>query len=145
MERAGADVTSWTADLRTDVDELVRYMLMADEAPILEPIAGVSSFAATFAARGPRDAKGRSLRALDLRSRLFTHPLSYTIYSAMFDALPAAVRERVYRGLYDVLASAETPPGLPRLSRGERQAVIDIVAATKAGAPEYWMRAKSED
>ena len=38
-------------------------------------------------ARGPRDGKGRSLRDLALEGRLMRYPLSYTIYTPMFDAL----------------------------------------------------------
>ena len=67
---------------------LVRYMLFRDERPRPEPVRGASSFAETFAARGPRDAKGRSLREFELQTRLFRYPLSYMIYSDLFDALP---------------------------------------------------------
>ena len=42
--------------------EMVDYLLFVDEAPLPGPISGTSSFAADFAARGPRDAQGRSLR-----------------------------------------------------------------------------------
>ena len=34
-----------------------------------------------FARRGPRDSKGRSLRDLDLNTRLFRYPCSYLIDS----------------------------------------------------------------
>jgi hypothetical protein len=44
-------------------------------------VKGVSSFAEEFAAAGPRDGQGRSLRDFDLQRRLFKHPCSYLIYS----------------------------------------------------------------
>ena len=49
----------------------------------------VGNFAEAFSARGPNDSKGRSLRRLDLRTRLFRYPCSYLIYSPQFERLPA--------------------------------------------------------
>ena len=75
-----------------------------DEAPLKEPVEGVSTFAKTFPERGPRDRKGRSLRDFDLETRLFRYRLSYMIYSPAFDALPQAVRERIYRRIRESCA-----------------------------------------
>jgi hypothetical protein len=91
--------------LDSDIEATVRYMVFADEAPLREPIEGVSSFTKTFPLRGPRDAAGRSLRDFDLRTRLFRYPLSYMIYSRAFDALPDSIRERLYRRIHEALAS----------------------------------------
>ena len=86
-------------DLDADIEATVAYMLFTDEAPLREPIEGVSTFTKTFPERGPRDSRGRGLRDFDLRTRLFRYPLSYMIYSAQFQALPAAVRDRIYAKL----------------------------------------------
>ena len=43
-------------------------MLFLDEAPLTGPVKGNAGFAEWFAAQGPRDGKGRSLRDLDLRT-----------------------------------------------------------------------------
>jgi hypothetical protein len=48
------------------IEELVSYMLFADEAPLREAVRGVSTFTTTFAGRGPFDSRGRSLREFDL-------------------------------------------------------------------------------
>ena len=48
-------------------EELVRYLIFADEAPLEAKVAGTSGFAEEFAGRGPRDARGRSLRDFDLQ------------------------------------------------------------------------------
>ncbi len=85
------------------VNEVVSYMLFTGEAPLKEPIQGVSSFTETFSRKGPRDAQGRSLRDFDLQTRLFRYPLSYMIYSAQFNALPAALRAQIYRRIYQRL------------------------------------------
>ena len=119
------------------IDEVVRYMLFADEISLEEPIQGVSSFTESFPRRGPRDVKGRSLRDFDLRNRLFRYPLSYTVYSAAFDALPDNVREPVLRRIYDVLAG-ETEGNYANLSAENRTAIREILRETKSNLPAYW-------
>ena len=71
---------NWEARAGTSasVDEaatdLADYLLFVDEAPIPGKVEGSSGFAEAFAARGPRDAKGRSLRDLKLEGRLMQYP-----------------------------------------------------------------------
>jgi hypothetical protein len=124
--------------LESEINEIVTYLLFADEAPLHEPIGGVSSFTKTFPQRGPRDKKGRSLRDFDLKTRLFRYPLSYMIYSDAFDSMPDLVRERVYRKLYDVLTGKDTDAKFARLSPEDRQNVREILVDTKPGLPGYW-------
>lgn len=114
----------------SEIDELVNYMLFTEEAPLKEPVAGVSTFPKTFAARGPRDRQGRSLRDFDLQTRLFRYRVSYMIYSAAFDGMPAQARERVYRRLYDALSGKD--------QSDDRRAALEIVRETKKGLPAYW-------
>jgi len=130
------------AALDLDIDDMVTYMLFANEAKIDEPIKGVSTFTKTFTERGPRDKKGRSLRDFDLQKRLFRYPLSYMIYSAAFDGMPDAARERVYRRLYDVLTGKDTDPKFARLSADDRQNILEIVRDTKKNLPAYWTAGK---
>jgi hypothetical protein len=125
-------------DLEPAVRDLVDYMLFVDAAPISAPVNGVSSFTRTFAARGPRDSRGRSLREFDLRTKLFRYPVSYTIYSELFDTLPQPIRERVYQRMYDVLSGKDASTQYDRLSADDRKAGLEIVAATKANVPAYW-------
>jgi hypothetical protein len=120
------------------VDEIVTYMLFADEAPIREPIQGVSTFTKTFAERGPRDHQGRSLRDFDLQTRLFRYPLSYMIYSEAFDAIPVLARERIYQRLHAVLTGKDLTPKFARLSDADRRTVLEILRDTKPNLPAYW-------
>jgi hypothetical protein len=105
--------------LDASIKTLVDYMLFAGEAPLKEPIQGVSTFIESFPKRGPRDRQGRSLRDFDLQTRLFRYPLSYMIYSPSFDALPGPVRARIYEQIYKSGSRAtieilcDTKPGLP--------------------------------
>jgi hypothetical protein len=126
------------AQLDTDLESLVTYMLFADEATLHGPVVGVSTFTKTFPLRGPRDGKGRSLRDFDLQKRLFRYPLSYMIYSEAFDAMPQQVRERVYRRLYDVLTGRDQSAKFKRLSAEDRRAVLEILRETKPGLPAYF-------
>jgi hypothetical protein len=118
--------------------ELVSYMLFADEARMHDPMTGVSTFTKTFAARGPHDKQGRSLRDFDLQTRLFRYPLSYMIYDPAFDALPDVAKEQVYRKLFDVLTGKDTSQKYARLSADDRLAVLEILRDTKPGLPAYW-------
>ncbi|MDR3701036.1 MAG: hypothetical protein P4L56_15420 [Candidatus Sulfopaludibacter sp.] len=78
------------AQLESDLDSAAAYLLFRNEAPLKEPVAGVSSFSRTFPLRGP-------LREYDLRTRLFRYPLSYMIFSPAFEALPEELRARLCR------------------------------------------------
>ena len=113
-------------------------MLFVDEAELSEPVRGTSTFASDFTARGPRDKQGRSLRDLDLKTRLFSYPCSYLIYSKAFDALPATVKDHVYRRLWEVLTGKDQSPAFARRTPAERKAILEILRETKPGLPDYW-------
>jgi hypothetical protein len=69
--------------------------------------------------------------------------LSYMVYSDLFDALPAQIRERVYRRLYDVLAGRGVESKYGVLSRADRGAVLEILLDTKPGLPQYWTESRT--
>lgn len=119
-------------------EAVLQYMLFADEARLAAPVKGSSNFAQAFEAQGPKDARGRSLRDLDLNQRLFVYPCSFMIYSPSFDALPLRARRHLYRRLWNILTGAEPAPG-PRLAEPEARATIrDILLETKKDLPVYW-------
>jgi len=120
--------------LRDIATETVDYMLFVDEAP-LSGVSGTSGFAESFSRRGPRDSKGRSLRDLDLKQRLFTHPCSYMIYSDAFEQLPPAAKHAIYARLWDVLSGAVRAPKYARLSAVDRDRIIEILRETKTDLP----------
>lgn len=119
----------------TAVDELVDYMLFVDEAPLPGRVAGSSGFAEWFAAQGPRDPKGRSLRDLDLNGRLMRYPLSYMIYSPAFDGLPDEVKQAFYARLWRVLSGDDAAPRYAHVTRPIRQAIVEILRATVPDLP----------
>lgn len=112
-------------------DAIVDYLFFVDEAPIIGgPIVGSSGFAEKFTAAGPRDAKGRSLRDLDLQTRLQKYPLSYMIYSPSFRGLPAPVKDLVMGKIHRVLAGDERDQKYAHLTPAVRQAIAEILKAT---------------
>lgn len=124
--------------IRSAGDPLVQYLLFCDEAELTARIRGTSDFASEFARQGPRDDRGRSLRDLDLEHRLFKYPCSYLIYSAAFDALPGAVRDYVLQRMWDVLNNRDPDQKYNHLNAADRQAIREILTATKPNLPDYW-------
>jgi hypothetical protein len=116
------------SDLST---QLVRYLLFADEAPLVPGMIGDSPFTADFAAAGKRDSAGRSLRDLDLQSRLLKYRCSYMIYSPVFTGLPSGLRRQVLRDLASTLGGERAESHLPS---SELRALRQILTET---LPEF--------
>ena len=120
------------------VEILLREMLLTDEARLEAPVRGTSSFATEFAALGPKDKSGRSLRDLDLNRRMFRYPCSFLIYSEAFDALPKPALDYFYRRLWEVLIGKDNDQVFATVSRSDREAILSILRQTKVDLPGYW-------
>jgi hypothetical protein len=142
--RADSIPTEVRQQYEKPAEELLAYLLFANEAPLADPVKGASGYTEEFAARGPRDPKGRSLRDFDLRTRIFKYPCSYLIYSEAFDSLPAQAREYVYHRLFEVLTGRDQSPAFARLSGDTRRAILEILLATKPGLPAEWAQYKTQ-
>ncbi|HTC50819.1 MAG TPA: hypothetical protein VK700_02665 [Steroidobacteraceae bacterium] len=145
LQRAlpGSDAASlhWSQlppPLQRRLDQLLRplldALLMSDAAPLPQRMVGGNGYAAWFQNQGIKDTQGRSLRELDLNTRVFRYPLSFLIYSEGFDALPVLVREHLYQDLARILQAPD--PGAPYRSRSaaDRLCAYQILLATK---PEF--------
>jgi hypothetical protein len=130
--RAFADLLGESAN------ELVDYLLFVDEAPLPGPVHGTSGFAGKFAAQGPFDSHGRSLRQLDLQKRLLRYPCSYMIYTQAFESLSEPARNAIYQRMWQILSGAEKGTRYARLSRTDRQSIVEILRDTKPGLPSYF-------
>jgi hypothetical protein len=119
-------------------EPLVKYMLFSGEAKLTERVRGPSRFAEEFSKRGPRDRRGRSLRDFDLEHRLFVYPCSYLIYSEAFDALPAPMKDYVYRRLWEVLSGTDTSENFRHLTAADRRAILEILRESKPNLPSSW-------
>jgi len=118
--------------------ELVDALLFVDEARLPAPVAANQAFVDAFTRRGPKDAKGRSLHTLDLRTRLLRYPCSYMIYTPAFDALPAPALDAVYRRMWDVLSGGVRDARYGRLTSADRSAIVEILRDTKTALPKYF-------
>jgi hypothetical protein len=147
LTRVGWDARIAAADGKTfdpsEVEDLLQYMLFANEAKLPAPVAGTSGFTKSFEQEGPRDSRGRSLRDFDLKTRMFKYPLSYMVYSKAFDDLPKPVLDRVYRRLHEILTGKDKSPAYAKLTSAERKAILQILVETKKGLPAYYADAGS--
>lgn len=144
LDKNGLDASktqTWSAipepvqkQLKAMLEPLVQALLFVGAAPIDAELRSSSGFDRWFEAKGPKDTSGRSLRDLDLHTRVFRYPLSYLIYSESFGGLPSFAKEYVYRRIGDVLSGREQSPGYGHISADERRTVREILVATK---PDY--------
>ena len=84
-------------------ERLLRDLFCSGEARLMGPIKGDSGFTEEFQATAGDDKLGRSLRALNLESRLFQHSCSFLIRSPAFAALPVRVRQYIARRMTEIL------------------------------------------
>ena len=78
---------------------------------------------------------GRSLRDLDLRTRIFKYPCSFLILNPAFDALPAPMRD-------SILTGTDQDPQFAKIAAADRQAILEIFRETKPNLPEVWRAEK---
>lgn len=125
-----------SANRRIDAvtENLIEHLLMCDEFVLQDKVRGTSGFAESFQQRGPRDSQGRSLRELELSSRLFRYRCSFLIHSPSFDGLPDGVRRRVVKRMLDILEGRDDSPKFAHLAADEKRAILEILRETK---PEF--------
>ena len=131
---------SVTRRIESAGDALAKYLLFSGEAKLEGPVSGTSEFAKEFAARGPFDKQGRSLRQFDLKTRLFKYPCSYLVYSKAFTDLPAEVRAHTLKRMHEVLTGKDTSDAFAHLTATDRKAVLEILRETLPELPEYWRK-----
>ncbi len=132
---AGTRSESTTRRIKSTGDRLVEALLFVDEAKLTEPIKGTSGYAEQFSAPGPHDSQGRSLRDLDLTTRLLKYPCSYLIYSEAFDGLPGESLDYVWQRLFDILSGQDQSEKFAHLSQDDRKAILEIQRATISDLP----------
>ena len=119
---------------------LLKYLLFEDERMLQYSLTGTSGFTEEFPKQGPFDSNGRSLRQFDLKNRIFKYPLSYTIYSKAFDALPDEMKQYIYRELSLRLDPITGDSTTPRLDAETRQAILEILRATKSEFEKFFLQ-----
>lgn len=125
------------ADLEKTARGLTRYLLFADEARLPGPVAGDAAYQQDFG-QTRRVVGGVSLKDFDLQTRLFRHRCSYMIYSAAFQGLPPAMKQRVYRRLGEALNVARPDAEYAYLPPVEKQAIRAILRGSLSDLPAGW-------
>jgi hypothetical protein len=144
LDAGGGTVPSdRVTEMETAAEALTQYLLFKAEVPLPEGgVAGEPAYLTDFAAINRQtDPAGRSLRDLELKTRLLRHRCSYMIYSPVFTGLPPDMKSRVYRHLAKALApAAEGTSGeaYEYLGTDEKTAIRDILKATLKDLPEGW-------
>ncbi|EMI52205.1 hypothetical protein [Rhodopirellula sallentina] len=116
--------------IAASTERVLRHLLMCEEFVLTDSVSGSTSFAEDFEARGPVDGHGRSLRELNLQTRLFEYPCSYLIYSDAFAGLPDEVRSPILSQLIEILVAEEVPDEYAHLSKPTRTAILSILRDT---------------
>ncbi len=124
------ELESSTRRIENAGEDLLAGLLMANEARLNGPFIGTSLYATEFTQRGPHDQQGRSLRDLDLKSRLFKYPCSYLIYSDAFEGLPPEMKNYVKGRLKQILAGQDATK-FKHLTSADRESITAILNATK--------------
>jgi hypothetical protein len=116
--------------IKSACEPLLEYLFFHDELKLESPIVGSSQFAQNFQKQGPFDAKGRSLRQFNLKSRIFEYPCSYLIYSDSFQKLPEEASQYINRRLNEILDGNDKSGKFEHLSVNDRKNIREILAAT---------------
>jgi hypothetical protein len=118
--------------LKSKVESFLEYALFTEETPLTNAVRGSPEFVKAFEAQGPFDKQGRSLRQLDLRTRIFKYPCSFLIYSEAFDALQPEIKKMIYARLRQILAGEDKSGNFKTLSPADRKAILEILTDSKA-------------
>ncbi len=135
----GRLTSTQTAELEDQARIVVRYLLFVDEVPL--PGGGIEpdpEFEREFLSDRRRAKDGRSLKDLQLRTRLFQHRCSYMIYSPVFTGLPGALKARIHERLGHALREGARDGDASHLPAAERTAIRRILQATLPDLPAGW-------
>lgn len=122
---------------RNHAEKIVAYLLFQTEVALDDSVHGDRAFIRQFRANRRETRTGRSLKDLDLRTRLFTYRCSYMVYSQAFEQMPPLLKEAVYAKLYVALTGPDTDLNR-HLPAEERAAILEILRETKDDLPASW-------
>ena len=124
--------------LDIQIRAFLRYLLFTEEVPLPSPLSPTADFLAAFQQNAKKDARGRSLKDLDLHTRLFRYPCSFLIDSDAFRKMPEIVRQKILERLHAILTHKDEHPDFAALSAEDRQAVLEILRDTAPDLTPGW-------
>jgi hypothetical protein len=124
--------------LDIQIRAFLRYLLFTEEVRLPSPVEASQDFIQDFQKNAKRDSKGRSLKDMDLQTRLFRYPCSFLIDSDAFRKLPDPLRKVIMGRLHMVLTGADTHSDFAAFSAKDRQAVLEILRETAPDLTAGW-------
>lgn len=125
-----ATVTKDFSHIDNAVENLVKQLLFSSELPLKNPIEGGEAFKMHFENFTSNNNFSKSLRILDLKKRIFKHPISFMICSDAYKGLPADVREKVQKKILMITSSDETIEGYEHLDVSNKKFIREILSST---------------
>ena len=123
----------------SQAEKILDALLLREEAPFPpEGIHGNGVFEKAYARTRQADSRGRSLRDLDLSTRLFRYRCSPLIYSSSFSDLPKELRALVLQRLDNGLRTEKPTAEFAHIPVEERRAIHEILTATLPNLPPSW-------
>jgi hypothetical protein len=121
-----------------NAEHVLDVLLYKDEAPL--PDGGVrgGAFVAAYHEGGRRTADGRSLRDLDLKSRVAKYRCSHLIYSDQFKQLPKPLLRTVLDRLGRILHDPKPEERYSYLADEERKSIAEIIRETAPELAASW-------
>ncbi len=136
LQKPGPDPKALAAELKTLANGLVKYLLFAEETSLpSQGIQGSEAFRREFVARRHATSDGRSLRDLDLKTRLLKYRCSYMIESPIYAELPRALRHAIEQELALALSNTQPSPDFAYLPKEEKEAIRTILVERKLLPP----------
>ncbi|MEQ1748746.1 MAG: hypothetical protein ABL974_04955 [Prosthecobacter sp.] len=112
-------------------DDVVEALFFKDEAALPEGgIEGDVAFPIAFSKLAPHTSDGRSLKDLQLLTRLFKYRCSYMVHSLTFRSLTPHLKQTVLARMKDVLAGADRSGVFDYLGVRERENISRILDET---------------
>ncbi len=124
--------------LESQIRAFLRYLLFVEEAPLPSPVIASKDFLDAFQKNAKRDSRGRSLKDLDLQTRIFRFPCSFLLDSDAFRKMSAPVREAILLRLHKVLQGENPEPQFEKLLAADRQAILEILKETAPDLTAGW-------
>jgi hypothetical protein len=112
-------------------DDVIEALFFKDEAALPDGgIEGDEAFPIAFSAKAPKSADGRSLKDMQLLTRLFKYRCSYMVYSLTFQHLTPPLKRTVLTRMKEVLAGTDGSGQFGYLGESERAHIINILKET---------------
>ncbi|MBL9115484.1 MAG: hypothetical protein JNJ83_10805 [Verrucomicrobiaceae bacterium] len=116
------------------VEDVLDAILFKDEAVLPKGgIEGGPEFQEAFAASARLSKSGRSLKDLQLLSRLFKYRCSYLVYGITFQNLPVQIKAPITKRLKEIMTADHAEERYSYLGDSERNHIHEILSETLSG------------